>query len=147
MDEQKKPRVKDFLYGVILAFFFYSLSFSISAIYFSEKGKPNLALDIIFYISLISCAAYLLLEAFVFSKSRSSSFSIGYFGAFAVGTALVFFITNIIPLDFVFDHSGFLTATFFRTACLKLCLCNAVMLVLKLGRETFRYVRSVFSGN
>lgn len=144
MNVQKKVRVSDFLYGVLLSFFFYSLSFSFSAIFFSELKNPNLALDFVFLTSMASVTSYLLLEVFVFSRTRSSSFSIGYFGTTVLGAALVFFITNIIPIDYLFDANAIVSANYLRLACLRFSLTNAALLVLRLGYEVVKYVKAVF---
>ena len=147
MEEKTKTRIRDFLYGILLAFVFLSLLFSVSAFVFSEIKKPNLALDIILALSFVSAAFYWLFEYCVFYKNRSSAFSVGYFGTIVFSAALTFFVTSVFPLNFVFDYSPLLTATFIKTACVRFCLFNAVALVLRLGIETYRYIKLVFGYN
>ena len=58
MEEKNKTRVRDFFYGILLAFIFVSLLFSVSAIAFSECKSPSLALNLVLALSFISAALY-----------------------------------------------------------------------------------------
>ena len=147
MEEKNKTRVRDFLYGILLAFIFVSLLFSISAIVFSECKIPNLALNLVLFLSFVSAASYWLLEYCVFYKNCSSAFSVGYFGTVVLGAAVTFFSTSILPLNFIFDCSPQITSIYLRTACVRFCVFNAVALVLRLGIETYRYIKLVFGYN
>ncbi len=144
MEEKTKMRLHDLLCGILLAFIFLSLTFSVSALIFSEYKRPNLALDITLMLSFASAALYWLFEYCIFYKNRSSAFSVGYFGTVVFSAAVTFFVTSVFPIYFVFDYSPILTATYLKTACVRFCLFNAVALVLRLGIETFRYVKLVF---
>jgi hypothetical protein len=94
-------------------------------------------------VSLISASVYLILEKTVFIKKGTSAFAIGYFGTFALLSAAVFFITNIFPLTYVFDLHGYYTAIYLRQSMILLCSFNAAALVIRLGFETGKYVKSV----
>ena len=61
-----------------------------------------------------------------------------------LGAALVFFITNIIPIDYLFDANAIVSANYLRLACLRFSLTNAALLVLRLGYEVVKYVKAVF---
>ncbi len=144
MEEKTKTRARDFLYGILLAFIFLSLLFSVAAVAFSEYKDPNLALTLTLALSFASAAIYWLFEYCVFYKNRSSAFSVGYFGTIVLGAAVTFFVTSVFPIYFLFDYSPYLTAMYLRTACVRFCLFNAVALVLRLGIETYRYIKLVF---
>ena len=147
MEEKNKTRVHDFLCGILLAFIFNSLLFSVSAIVFSERKDPNLALTLTLALSFVSAAVYWLFEYCVFYKNRSSAFSVGYFGTIVIGAAATFFVTSVFQIYFVFDYTPQSTATYLKTACVRFCLFNAVALVLRLGIETYRYIKLVFGYN
>ena len=144
MEEKTKMRIKDLFFGIGLSLIFFSLLFSLSAILFSEMQKPSLALNLTIVLSFVSAAIYWFLECSVFYKDRSSAFSVGYFGTIVIGAAITFFVSNIIPIYYVFDADPLITALYIRTACVRFCLFNAVALVIRLGIETFRYLKTVF---
>ena len=144
MEEKTKNRARDLLYGILLAFIFSSLIFSVAAIVFSEYKEPNIALTITLSLSFLSAAIYWILESCVFCKNKSSAFSIGYFGTIVVLAAFTFFVTSVFPIYFVFDYAPTLTAFYLKTACVRFCLFNAAALVIRLGIETYRYIRQVF---
>ncbi|MBQ8254690.1 MAG: hypothetical protein IJY94_04220, partial [Clostridia bacterium] len=131
--------------GIVLAIIFLSLLFSVSALVFSEYKKPYLALTLSIVLSFVSAALYWLFEYCVFYKNRSSAFSVGYFGTIVLGAAFTFFVTSVFPIYFVFDYPPQLTAMYLKTACVRFCLFNAVTLVLRLGIETYRYIKDVFN--
>ena len=147
MEEKNKTRVRDFFYGILLAFIFVSLLFSVSAIAFSECKSPSLALNLVLALSFISAALYWLFEYCVFYKNRSSAFSVGYFGTVVLCAAVTFFVTSVFPISFIFDYTPHINAVYFKTACVRFCLFNSVALVLRLGIETYRYIRLVFGYN
>ncbi len=144
MEQKTKIRVRDLLYGILLAFIFFSLLFSVAAIVFSEYQDPALALNLTLALSFASAAVYWVFEYCIFYKNRSSAFSIGYFGTLVVGAALTFFIVSVFPIYFIFDYTPQLTAVYLKTACVRFCLFNSVALVLRLGIETYRYMKLVF---
>ena len=144
MENKTKIRIRDLCYGILISFVAISLFFSLSAIVFSELEKPNLALTLTLVLSFLSAAIYWIFEYCVFGKSKSSAFSIGYFGTVVISAALTFFVTSVFPLSFLFDYAPELNAFYLKTACVRFCLFNAVALVLRLGIETFRYIKLVF---
>ena len=144
MEKKTKIRLRDLLYGVLLAFIFSSLIFSVSAIVFSEHQNPGLALTLTLVLSFVSAAVYWIFEYCVFYKNRSSAFSVGYFGTIVIIAALTFFVTSVFPIYFVFYYAPQWTATYLKTACVRFCLFNSVALVLRLGIETYRYIKVVF---
>ena len=144
MEEKTKNRVRDLLYGILLAFIFLSLLFSVAAVVFSEYQEPDLALNLTLALSFISAALYWVFEYCIFYKNRSSAFSVGYFGTVVLGAAVTFFVTSVFPIYFIFDYAPQLTAVYLKTACVRFCLFNAVALVLRLGIETYRYIKLVF---
>lgn len=144
MEEKNKLRAKDLFSGVLLCGFFFSLSFSLSAIFFSEMKNIALSLDLMLLLSFISAAAYTLLECLVFRKNHSSAFSIGYFGALVVCSAAVFFVASVIPMNYIFDLPSAYTASYIKTACVRFCLFNAAALIVRLGAETYRYLKASF---
>ena len=144
MEDKTKNRVRDLLYGILLAFIFVSFIFSVAAIVFSEFQTPNLALSLTLALSFLSAAFYWIFEYCVFSKNHSSAFSIGYFGTIVILAALTFFITSVFPIYYVFDYSPMLTAMYLKTACVRFCLFNAAALVIRLGIETHRYMKQIF---
>ena len=147
MEDKTKTRIHDFLCGILLAFIFLSLMFSISAIVFSELYDPALALALMLGLSFASAATYWVFEYCVFYKNRSSAFSIGYFGSIVLVAAATFFVASVFPLSFIFDFSPEITSIYIRTACVRFCIFNAVALVLRLGIETYRYIKNVFGFN
>ena len=144
MDDKTKRRIRDFLYGVLLSFIFLSLLFSIAAIAFSECRDAVLALDLTLALSFVSAALYWVFEYCIFYKNRSSAFSVGYFGAIVLSAATTFFVTSVFPIYYIFDAVSELSAYYLKSACVRFCLFNSVALVLRLGIETFRYIRQVF---
>ncbi len=144
MEVKDKKRIRDFLYGILLAFIFSSLLFSVSAVAFSERKDPSLALNLSLALSFVSTTVYWAFEYCIFYKNRSSAFSVGYFGTIVLSAASTFFITSVFPIYFVFDHAPDMTAMYLKTACVRFCLFNSVALVLRLGIETYRYIKLVF---
>ena len=147
MEDKTKIRARDLFCGILIAFIFISLLFSLSAIVFSERGNPNLALNLTLILSFLSAAVYWVFEYCIFYKSRSSAFSIGYFGTVVISAAFTFFVTSVFPLRFLFDYAPELNAFYLKTACVRFCLFNAAALVMRLGIETYRYIKAVFSSN
>lgn len=144
MREENKLRLKSGLMGAGLSLFFCALCYGLSAIIFSELKLISEALFACLILSVVSAGTYLLLETLVFSKTRSSAFSIGYFGTVAILSALVFFATSILPMDYIFDYSPQVNSAYLKQACIRFCIFNAVTLVYRLGQETFRYIKNVF---
>ncbi len=147
MEDNIKTRARDLFCGILIAFIFISLLFSLYAIVFSEQGKPNLALTLTLALSFLSAATYWIFEYCIFYKSRSSAFSIGYFGTVVISAAFTFFATSVFPIYYVFDYAPELSSLFLRSACVRFCLFNAAALVMRLGIETYRYIKAVFSSN
>ena len=143
MKEQNRTRLKCGINGALLCFIFCSLAYSLSAILFSEMKNVRAATTATIGVSLISASVYLILEKTVFINKGTSAFAIGYFGTFALLSAAVFFITNIFPLTYVFDLHGYYTAIYLRQSMILLCSFNAAALVIRLGFETGKYVKSV----
>ena len=144
MKNKNETRARDLLFGILLGLVCFSLLFSVAAILFSEAKNPKLALDITLILSFISAAAYWLLEYCVFYKNCSSAFSLGYFGIIVLGSAITFFVTSVFPLQFIFDYSASLNAAYLKSACVRFSLFNSVALVLRLGTETYRYIKDIF---
>lgn len=145
MNEQDRVRLKCGTKGALLCLFFCSLAYSLSAVFFSELKNLRLSSILMLVLSFVSAATYLLLEITVFLKTKTSSFAIGYFGTFALISAAVFFITSILPMNYIFDVGGYYTAIYFRQSMIRLCLINAAALVIRLGLETGKYVNSVIN--
>lgn len=143
MKEQNRTRLKSGIKGSLLCFVFCSISYSLSAIIFSEMKNVVMATVATLILSLISAATYLILEKAVFLKTKSSAFAIGYFGTLALASAMVFFVTSIFPMNYIFDLSAYHTAVYFRQSTILLCSFNAAALVIRLGFETGKYVSSV----
>ena len=89
MEDKTKNRVRDLLYGILLAFIFVSFIFSVAAIVFSEFQNPNLALSLTLALSFLSAAFYWIFEYCVkvdlifrrltlFAKFRICSRTYGY---------------------------------------------------------------------
>ncbi len=144
MEEKNKTRIRDFLIGILISFIFLSLLFSVSAIVFSEYKNPSLSLNLILLLSFFSAAVYWMLEYCIFYKNRSSAFSVGYFITIVISAAITFFTTSVFPIYFIFDYTPDITAVYLKTACVRFCLFNSVALVLRLGIETYRYIKLVF---
>ena len=147
MEETKKLRVKDFLCGAILAFAVFCVFFALCAIAYSEMKDILLALKLASALSAVSAGLYAVFEILVFKDTGSSSFSIGYFGTMAVFSAAVFFAATIFPVRLIFDLTEEYNSGFLKLACFRLCLFNSAALVVRLGFETARYLKRVFSGN
>ena len=145
MKEQNRTRLKNGINGSLLCFIFCSISYSLSAILFSEMKSVSLATAATLILSFISAAVYLILEKTVFFKTKSSAFAIGYFGTFALASAMVFFVTSIFPMNYIFDPNAYYTAIYFRQSAILLCSFNAAALVIRLGYETRKYVSSVLT--
>ena len=143
MREQNALRLKNGLIGAGLALFFCAVCYAVSAIVFSEMEKVSAALITVTVISAISAGAYLVLELFVFFKTNSSAFAIGYFGTLAIVSAVVFLVTALIPMENFFDFPASVNATYVRLSCMRLCIFNSIALVARLGEETVRYIRAV----
>lgn len=143
MKEQNRIRLKCGTQGAILCAVVCSIAYSLSAILFSEMKNVLAATIAMLILSLVSAATYLILEKAVFMKTGSSAFAIGYFGTFALLSAMVFFVTSIFPLDFIFDTASFYTAVYLKQSVILLCSFNAAALVIRLGLETGKYVSSV----
>ncbi len=144
MKNKNEIRARDLLFGILLGLICFSLLFSVAAILFSEAKNPILALNITLVLSFISAAAYWIFEYCVFYKNRSSAFSVGYFGTIVLGSAITFFVTSVLPMQFIFDYSASLNAAYLKNACVRFSLFNAVALVLRLGIETHRYIKNIF---
>lgn len=144
MEEKNKLRANDLLSGILLCCFFLSLAFSISAVFFSEMKNIVLSLNLMLVLSFVSASVYALLECLVFSKNRSSAFSIGYFGTLVICSASVFFIASVVPMNYIFDLPSSYTAAYLKTACVRFCLFNAAALIVRLGAETYRYLKASF---
>lgn len=140
-------RLKSCISGIGLALFVYMIAYGISCIFYSEMLNIGFSLIIMAALSFVSSVCYMCLEKFKFSKTGSSSFAIGYFGTLALICALVFFITNIVPLSYIFDTNYLYTAIYLRKSCIVLCLFNAIALVIRLGAETLKYIKEVFKTN
>ncbi len=147
MEETKKLRVKDFFCGVILSFVFFCVFFAVAAIVYSEMKDAVLALNLMVILSAVSAAFYAAFEIFVFWQTRSSSFSVGYFGTLVLFSALIFFYTTVFPVRLLFDWDQAYNAEFLKLACVRFSLFNAAALVVRLGCETATYLKRVFSGN
>jgi hypothetical protein len=147
MKDVNALRLKNGMNGAGMSLFFCAIAYLLSAVIFSEMKDPTAALLSMTALSAISAGVYLLLEATVFIKGGSSAFAIGYFGTLALVSALVFFITSIVPLTYVFDYAGTVNSLYLRHGCIRLCSCNAFALVLRLGYETFVYLKGVLHGD
>ncbi len=143
MLERNVNRTKNGFTGAGVCAFFCSVAYSLSAILFSEMNNVPASTIAMLILSLVSAVTYLILEKTVFMKTGSSAFAIGYFGTFALVSAMVFFVTSIFPLDYIFDVAPFYTAVYLRQSVILLCSFNAAALVIRLGLETGKYVNSV----
>ena len=144
MREENALRLKNGLKGAGLSLFFCALCYASSAIIFSELRLISAALNTCLVISALSSGCYLLLVSLVFSQRHSSAFSIGYFGTVAIVSALVFFATSILPMDFIFDFPPQINAAYMKQAYMRFCIFNAATLVCRLGQETVRYLKGIY---
>lgn len=147
MEETKRLRFKDFFCGVVLSFIFFCIFFAISAVVYSEMGKPILALNLMVVLSAVSTVFYAAFEFFVFWRTGSSSFAVGYFGMTVFFSALVFFSATVFSLDLLFDPEALYDSEFIKLAWVRFSIFNAAALVVRLGCETASYLKKVFSGN
>ncbi len=143
MEKTMKTRARDLAYGILYSLFSFSLLFALSAIVFSEMRNIPLALSLCLALSFLSAAGYWALEMLIFSQNRSAAFSVGYFGTVVLGAAMTFFVTSVVPLYYVFDTQPIISAMYMREACIRFCLFNAAALVIRLGIETYKYLRAV----
>ena len=145
MMKRNVDRIKSGFTGAGVCAFFCSVAYSLSAIIFSELKSSQGAVIATLILSALSASTYLLLEKTVYLKSGSSSFAIGYFGTLAIISALVFFITSIFPLDYIFDTAAYYTAVYLRQSMMLLCTANAAALIIRLGFETHKYIEDVLN--
>ncbi|MBQ4065493.1 MAG: hypothetical protein IJD10_05280 [Clostridia bacterium] len=129
--------------GILLACFAYAFAILQVILTFGEGGSATAADRGAFVMSLLSAAAYLLAELWIYPRAtRKSLLSLSYFAAFALLSALAFGIISVSDLTYVFDSNADMARPLLLSACFRLCASHAVLLLLRIGHEIARYVKN-----
>ncbi|MBE6622308.1 MAG: hypothetical protein E7630_05100 [Ruminococcaceae bacterium] len=133
--------------GVFLTLLVFSLALMLVILLFSESGDVTAAARGGLVLALLSAVAYAIAEVTVYPRTdRKALFSLSYFLAFALLSAVAFRLIAVSDLSYSFNVDGEVARDLLTASCFHLCATHAAALLIRLGAEIVRYCKSLFQG-
>lgn len=129
--------------GAVTSLFAVSLPLTLMIVLFGELGRPAAALNGVLFLSVLSLFAFFFLNRYFHRGDGKNTFALSYYAFFALWSSVFLFGILSSDLTYVFDSSAALTRSVLFGGFSRLLLVHALALLVLIGREVVRYVRSL----